>query len=80
MSEVANSKNDTPSKNDNSSTTALSKRKFSYDFLGIHHKFIKIEPALLNNLDADYDGILTFAKSGNVMVFYSQTALRKINV
>ena len=49
-------------------------------FFGLHHKFIKIKPALLNNLDADYDGILTFAKSGNVMVFYSQVALRKINV
>lgn len=56
------------------------RRKVSYDLIGVHSIFLKLKPALLNCLDASFDGILTVAKSGHVMVFYSMTALRKIPI
>ncbi len=45
LSEVTNSKNLTNSLNETTSTTAPIKRKSAYDLLGIHHKFLKLEPA-----------------------------------
>jgi hypothetical protein len=49
-------------------------------FTALHEVFGKKRKPLLNGLDPAYDGIYSVIHAGRVLIFYSNTALRKVGI